>query len=58
MFFGHSWIVLVLILALVLILFGPGKLSQVGGAFGRALRDFRKTQSEHDDPSPPPVTGG
>lgn len=33
---------LILILAIVLIVFGVGKLPQIGGAIGRGLREFRK----------------
>ena len=32
---------LLLILALALVLFGAGKLSEVGGALGRSIREFR-----------------
>lgn len=46
---GHAWIVLPLILLIVLILFGPGKLSQLGGALGRSLTEFRK--SRRDEPT-------
>lgn len=46
MFGGHAWVLLVLVLAIVLIIFGPGKLSQLGGALGRAIRDFRKSSAE------------
>ncbi len=31
-----------LILVIVLIIFGAGKLPQVGGAFGKAIREFKK----------------
>jgi len=41
--FGHSWIVIVILLVIVLIIFGPGKLGQVGGALGKSLREFRKS---------------
>ena len=34
-----------LILAIILIVFGVGKLPQVGGAVGKGLRAFRKGQS-------------
>jgi len=34
-----------LILAIILIVFGVGKLPQVGGAIGRGLRTFRRAQS-------------
>src|SRR5467141_4031984 len=43
--FGH-WYILVLILVIVLIVYGPGKLPEVGGAIGKAMREFRKTSSE------------
>jgi len=33
---------LILVLALVLIVFGPGKLPEVGGAIGRGMREFRR----------------
>ena len=33
---------LILILVVVLIIFGVGKLPQVGGAIGKGLREFRK----------------
>ena len=35
---------LVLILVIVLLIFGVGKLPQVGEAMGKAVRQFRKTQ--------------
>lgn len=38
-----------LILAIVLIIFGVGRLPQVGGAVGKALRAFRKGQSGDED---------
>lgn len=33
-----------LILVIILIIFGVGRLPQVGGAIGRAIRQFRKAQ--------------
>ncbi len=38
-----------LILAIILIVFGVGKLPQVGGAIGRGLRSFRRAQAGEDD---------
>ncbi len=38
-----------LILAIVLIVFGVGKLPQIGGAIGKGLRAFRKGQSGEDE---------
>jgi len=38
-----------LILVIVLIIFGVGKLPQVGGAVGKAMRSFRKAQRGEDE---------
>ncbi len=38
-----------LIMAIILIVFGVGKLPQVGGAIGKGLRAFRKGQSGEDE---------
>ena len=38
-----------LILAIVLIVFGVGKLPQVGGALGKGLRAFRRGQHGEDE---------
>ena len=46
-----------LILVIILIVFGVGKLPQVGGAIGKGLRAFRKGQrgeeDEEEEPSKP-----
>lgn len=47
MFFNHWWLVALLIV--VLIIFGPGKLPQIGGAVGQAMREFRKATTELKD---------
>ena len=49
--FGHSWIVILILLVIVLIIFGPGKLGQVGGALGKSIREFRKSSSGPDEPA-------
>ena len=38
-----------IILVIILIIFGAGKLPQVGGAIGKGLRAFRKGQRGEDD---------
>lgn len=38
-----------LVLVIILIVFGVGKLPQVGGAIGKGLRAFRKGQRGEDD---------
>jgi sec-independent protein translocase protein TatA len=37
---------LALILVIVLIIFGPGRLPELGGAVGKAMREFRKATTE------------
>lgn len=62
---GHWWLILI-VLVIVLIIWGPGKLPDVGAGMGRAIREFRKASSETrdtfmnatsapaNDPGPPP----
>ena len=38
-----------LILVIILIVFGVGKLPQVGSAIGKSMRAFKKAQSGEDD---------
>ena len=40
---------LILILAVILVVFGPGKLPEIGAAVGRSFREFRKATSEAVD---------
>lgn len=40
---------IILILVIILIIFGVGKLPQVGGAIGKGLRAFKKGQAGEDD---------
>ena len=40
---------LIILLAVVLIIFGPGKLPELGGAVGRGIREFRKASSQITD---------
>ncbi len=40
---------LILVLAIVLIIVGPGKLPQVGQSMGKALQNFRKAKEEEFD---------
>lgn len=43
-FDGH-WLYILVILAIVLIFWGPGKLPEVGAGLGRAIREFKKASS-------------
>jgi sec-independent protein translocase protein TatA len=38
-----------LILVIVLIVFGVGKLPQIGGVIGKGLREFRKNRDNDDE---------
>ena len=40
---------LIIVLVIVLIIFGVGRLPEIGGAMGKAIREFRK--SSQSDPS-------
>ena len=40
---------LLLILLIVLVVFGAGKLSQVGGALGQSVKDFKETINDEDE---------
>ena len=39
---------LVIILVIVMIIFGVGRLSEIGGALGRSIREFRRTAEGAD----------
>ncbi|HWW09023.1 MAG TPA: twin-arginine translocase TatA/TatE family subunit [Candidatus Acidoferrales bacterium] len=68
-FVGGHWWLIIIVLVIVLIVWGPGKLPDVGAGMGRALREFRKASSETREtfmnatseqqtppaPPPPPV---
>jgi sec-independent protein translocase protein TatA len=45
---GH-WGYIAVILVIVLIIWGPGKLPDIGSGMGRAIREFRKATSETRD---------
>lgn len=40
---------LILLLVIVLIIFGPGKLPDIGNAIGKGIREFRKASTEIED---------
>ena len=43
---GSHWLWIAILLLVVLIVFGPGRLPELGGAVGKAMREFRKATSE------------
>ncbi len=63
---GHM-LLIVILLIVVLIIWGPGKLPDVGAGMGRAIREFKKASQDTKDamtssmkedtpPSAPPAT--
>ena len=40
---------LLLILGIVVLVFGAGKLAEVGGAVGKSIREFRKATADEPD---------
>ena len=47
--FGLGTTELIIIMVLVMIIFGAGKLPQVGGALGKGLRNFKDGVKEGDE---------
>jgi sec-independent protein translocase protein TatA len=50
--FGLGHWELIIILVIILIIFGAGKLPEIGGGMGKAIRNFKKgvTDTEKTDP--------
>jgi len=46
---GWEWLI---ILVIVIIIFGVGKLPQVGGAIGKSIREFREASANPNDTDP------
>ena len=44
--FGNHWVYIVILLVIVLIIFGPGRLPELGSGLGKAMREFRKATTE------------
>jgi len=45
MFGFHAWDLLIVLL-IALVIFGPKKLPEIGGAVGKGIREFKKATSE------------
>ena len=43
---GWEWII---ILVIVIIIFGVGKLPEIGGALGRSIREFRESSQNNTE---------
>ena len=44
--FGFGWMELLLVLIIVLVVFGAGKLPQLGEGLGKAIKGFKKSVQE------------
>ncbi|HLE58939.1 MAG TPA: twin-arginine translocase TatA/TatE family subunit [Candidatus Limnocylindria bacterium] len=44
-----GWPELIVLLFIVLILFGPGKLPDIGNAIGKGIREFRKASNDLEE---------
>ena len=49
--FGMGMQELVIILVIALIIFGPGKLPDMGSSIGKAIKDFKKSMAEPEKKS-------
>ncbi|MBM4285956.1 MAG: twin-arginine translocase TatA/TatE family subunit [Deltaproteobacteria bacterium] len=51
--FGYSWGPILIILVIVLLLFGPKRLPELGESIGRAIRSFKKAHDDGPESLPP-----
>jgi sec-independent protein translocase protein TatA len=49
---------LIIILIVALVIFGPGRLPEIGGALGKGIRDFRKSLESKDTEALPDQKDG
>ncbi len=54
--FGLGPFELLLILAIVVLIFGVGKMADIGGALGKSIREFRKAAREPEEAATPTVS--
>jgi sec-independent protein translocase protein TatA len=47
--FGFGVPELIIILTIVLVVFGAGKLPEIGGAFGKSIRNFKNASNGKDE---------
>jgi sec-independent protein translocase protein TatA len=47
--FGLGWMELIIILVIVLIIFGAGKLPEIGSGLGKGIRNFKKASKGEDE---------
>ena len=51
--FGIGIPELLIILVIILIIFGVGKLPEIGSALGKGIKNFKKPVSDQNDANPP-----
>lgn len=51
--FGLGFPELIVILVIVIMIFGAGKLPEIGGAIGKGIRSFKRASKELDKPEKP-----
>ena len=51
--FGIGMPELLIILVIILIIFGVGKLPEIGSALGKGIKNFKKSVSDQNDANPP-----
>jgi len=47
--FGFGMPELIVVLVIVLVVFGAGRLPEIGGALGKSIRNFKKASSGKED---------
>ena len=52
--FGSLWH-WIMVLLIVLVLFGRGRISEIMGDFGKGIKSFKSGLNEDDHPAPPPA---
>ena len=55
--FGIGMPELIIILVIILIIFGAGKLPEIGGGMGKAIRNFRSATKETEEKKPDEIDG-
>ena len=56
--FGIGMPELIIILVIILIIFGVGKLPEIGGGMGKAIRSFRQATKEPEKEEPDKIESG